>query len=113
MRGFDPTTTDFARHCGCYDLVFDPVYETSSRFQELVIADRLEHTDSIVTEPQAKEDLESVYTSLLLLFDDVPLDGTGTETPEPASSSYGLWSRLASPFTWIAPKDLDIPVMVF
>ncbi|KAL0563233.1 hypothetical protein V5O48_018841, partial [Marasmius crinis-equi] len=41
MRGFDPATAEFARHCGLYKIVYQPVKSslatTLSRFEELYI----------------------------------------------------------------------------
>ncbi|KAL0565549.1 hypothetical protein V5O48_016472 [Marasmius crinis-equi] len=82
MRQFDPTTDAFARHCGTYDFVFDPV-ETPlttdpSRFEELNVA------EPVVVEHETREDLEDIFAYFLALFGDAPVED---DTPEPAELS--------------------------
>ncbi|KAL0575960.1 hypothetical protein V5O48_006014 [Marasmius crinis-equi] len=114
MRGFDTTTSDFARHCGFYDFVFEPVESslatTSSRFEELDVADSQHETT------------EDVSKSFPVLFGDVPVESpflvhsssSIDDMPEPAeSSSASVWSGLASSFLQAALRVSDILAMGF
>ncbi|KAL0570665.1 hypothetical protein V5O48_011289 [Marasmius crinis-equi] len=121
LRGFDPTTSDFAQHCGYNDVEFEPVRPsptiptTSERFEEL------DNSASVRVEPEdgITDNLESVYTSLPALFGDLSVeDDTSTaHTPGSAESSIGattnVWSRLTSSFSWTASEDSDILAMAF
>ncbi|KAL0569077.1 hypothetical protein V5O48_012894 [Marasmius crinis-equi] len=96
LRGFDPTTADFARHCGFHDYEFHVVQPslavaaTSGRFEDL------EDSDFVVIECESTEDTY-LEESLPLLFGEVPPDSS--EMPELAPSSSTFWSRLASSFS--------------
>ncbi|KAL0568870.1 hypothetical protein V5O48_013111 [Marasmius crinis-equi] len=109
-RGFDPTTADFARHCGLYDYVFEPVdpslTTTPSRFEDLKDSDYIVSKHS----KETMQETEAVYAFLSVLFGD-----DDTDTPEPASESSNpsLWSKLTSPLSWMTADDSEIPVMVF
>ncbi|KAK1217992.1 hypothetical protein PQX77_019343 [Marasmius sp. AFHP31] len=78
LGGFDPTTTDFARHLGCGDIVFQTV-DDSIRFKEL-------HEERITGSPEPHVDShpEDVYDlddySLTALFDAGSDDDTYTNS---------------------------------
>ncbi|KAL0575963.1 hypothetical protein V5O48_006017, partial [Marasmius crinis-equi] len=102
LRRFDPTTSDFARHCGVYDYVFYPVQPslaaatTSGRFEDL------DDSDFVVIEHELMED-RYCDESISLLFGEVPPDNMETPVSEPAlalaPSSSTFWSRFALSFS--------------
>ncbi|KAL0568737.1 hypothetical protein V5O48_013246 [Marasmius crinis-equi] len=99
MRGFDPTTSDFARHCGYYNPIYEAVQP--SRFEGL------DDQDSVVVEHETTEGLEDVYTLLPALFGD---DTSSSPSP---TDGVSFWSRLTSKFSWAASEDSDILAMGF
>ncbi|KAL0569076.1 hypothetical protein V5O48_012893 [Marasmius crinis-equi] len=99
LRGFDPTTADFARHCGFDDLDFYPVQSSlpvatiSRQFEDL------DDSDFVVIEHESTDD-RYCDESIPLLFGEVPPESTEMPepAPEPAPSSTTFWLRLALPF---------------
>ncbi|KAL0566014.1 hypothetical protein V5O48_016001 [Marasmius crinis-equi] len=118
-RGFDPTTTDFARHNNyrIYDVVAEPL---PSRLEEV---DNSETTET--SSPTTQQDVTgaehlSEYEdfSLGLLFGDIPgLEGIVAPQPETtpieidipqAITNTSIWSSFSSKFSWAALDDSDI-----
>ncbi|KAL0575959.1 hypothetical protein V5O48_006013 [Marasmius crinis-equi] len=100
LRGFDPTTADFAQHCGFYDFVFDPVQSSLAVAATLSQFEDLDDSDFGVIKHDTADD-KYCDGSIPLLFDEVP--PKSMEMPErqpaPAPSSNTFSSRLPSPFS--------------
>ncbi|KAL0578378.1 hypothetical protein V5O48_003599 [Marasmius crinis-equi] len=106
LRGFDPTTADFARHCGFYDLVFEPVEPSLT-----TTPSRLAEPDVAAVDPE-HETTEDLYKSLPALFGDVPAED---DAPEPAETlaRRALNANIWSLFSQAAWKVSDILAMGF
>ncbi|KAG7096307.1 hypothetical protein E1B28_003753 [Marasmius oreades] len=93
-RGFDPTTTDFARYLK--HPIFDVIQSGTSRFEEL--------------------NKDSEYLSLDLLFYDTQDTTKERNPPETkqsaASKSNSIWSLLTAPFSCEAFEGSDIPAVL-
>ncbi|KAJ8094942.1 hypothetical protein PM082_010158 [Marasmius tenuissimus] len=91
LRGFDPTTTDFARHIGSGNHIFRPLNHSGRSVQVQQVPspwDELSN-DSISTAPSA--------------------EGSETDT----SKSTGFWSSVFSPFASTVSQDSDILTIGF
>ncbi|KAL0574291.1 hypothetical protein V5O48_007667 [Marasmius crinis-equi] len=134
-RGFDPTTTDFARQLGypIYDVVDQPL---PSRFEELDNPDTIEISSSSTQQDAASAETwpEAADFSLGILFGDaqpadepIPVslgllgastsnfavptqaDKTKPEEQGTITTRTNMWSSLISTFSWAAMEDSDIP----
>ncbi|KAG7096327.1 hypothetical protein E1B28_003771 [Marasmius oreades] len=121
-RGFDPTTTDFARYLG--HPIFDVMQSDTSRFEELDEGEY--HSRGSIAHPVElwlNPDIANFHTpdSEDLSLDQLFYDTQSTtkernppETNQSAAVSKGnsLWSLLTAPFSCEAFEGSDIPAMV-
>ncbi|KAL0564454.1 hypothetical protein V5O48_017593 [Marasmius crinis-equi] len=116
-RGFDPTTTDFARHneCQMYDIVAEPL---PNRLEEVDNSQIIEMFSSTTQQDVigAENSSEHADLSLGILFGDIQPEAPQPDiaptksnaTPQDTTTYANMWSGFMSKFSWAAVDDLDI-----